>query len=131
VDFKAAFKEVYKTLPFTPDIGSIWAAPNKIWNNDFAWNKGPNDYHPAIVAEIKPCNTILRILPGTTSNHDGERCAYKVKLGKERKISYFLFALAMPYTKDNLLDLERGWSGVDELNKNQLIDYKSKIEICL
>jgi len=131
MDFKAALIEVYKNLPFTPDIGSIWAAQNRIWDNNFAWNKSSDDYHPAIVAEIKPCDTILTILPGTTSDHSGERCAYEVIHQKKKKISYFLFALAMPYTKDNLLDLERGWDGVNELDKSQLISFKSKIKICL
>ena len=131
MDFKSAFKEVFKKLPFAPVIGSIWAAPNRIWDNDFAWNKKSDDFHPAIVAEIKACNTIITILPGTTSNHDGEICAYKVDLQYNNKTSYFLFALAMPYTKEKLLDLDRGWNGINELNKNQLTNFKSKIKICL
>ena len=131
MDFKFAVKEIFKDLPIAPPVGSIWAAPNKIWDNAFARNQKPKNLHPAIVAEIKPCNTIITILPGTTRDHNNQRCAYEVNLQKAQKKSYFLFALAMPYSKDNLLTLRRGWDGIDDLNNDQLKRFNLKIEMCL
>jgi hypothetical protein len=131
VDLQSALMDVFPEMSIDPDVGSIWAAPNNIWNNEFAWNQRHQGYHPAIVAEKKSCNVLITILPGTTSKHDVGVCVYRVMLKPGMKTSYFLFNLAMPYVKDDLLKLERGWSGVDELTSTQLIDFQKKIEYCL
>jgi hypothetical protein len=36
----------------------------------------------------------------------------------------------MPYIIDDLLNLGRGWNGVDNLNEQQLKDFEWQIKIC-
>ncbi len=41
-DWKKILKSIY-----TPDIGSLWAVPNKIWDNGFASNKAGEELNCA------------------------------------------------------------------------------------
>ena len=61
--WKSILQDIY-----CPVIGSIWVAPNGIWDNHFAHNKDKDDFHPSVVGRVfdenlksatKPFNVLL------------------------------------------------------------------------
>lgn len=126
------WKKILKII-YTPDIGSLWAVPNKVWNNGFATNKAGDDMHPALLEKITPCKTITYIIPGTSKEYKQGSCVYKVKINPVDMngcVSHFLIKLSMPFTKENLMDLRQGWNGIDELSEKQLADFKMQLKFC-
>ena len=126
------WKKILMTI-YTPDIGSLWALPNKVWNNGFAHNKAGEDLHPVLVERIAPCKTITHIIPGTTKDYKQGSCVFKIKINPKDTAaitSFFLIKLSMPFTKDTLISLSQGWDGVDDLNETQLADFKMQLKFC-
>lgn len=74
-DWKQILYNVY-----TPDIGSIWVAPNGIWKNSFASNKPETEFHPSVVGKLSNCRTSCQIVPGTSKDYRKGACVFKVKL---------------------------------------------------
>ena len=127
-DWKQILFQIYE-----PEIGSIWAAPNRIWNNSFAANKSETDFHPSIVAKVSSCKTSCQIVPGTTKGYRKGSCVFKVKLNTTDltcPISYFLIDLWMTFSKSDLLTLKQGWDGIEDLNEEQLKAFKLQIKFC-
>jgi hypothetical protein len=127
----ANWKQVLFDL-YCPDVGSIWGAPNKIWENGFANGKPGDDLHPAIVEKNSPCNTITYIIPGTSKIHVGS-CIFRVLLNQNdiNKVnSYFLIKFSMPYSKSKINQLIQGWNNVINLNEEQLKDFKMQLKFC-
>lgn len=125
MDYRDILRRIYQ-----PEIGSIWKAPNNIWTNSFAKNKSKNDYHPSIVEKIRKDNISVQLVPGTTKNYQKGSCVFKVDLVGDGIFSYFLLKLSMPYIIEDLLNLGRGWNGIDGLNEEQTNDFKWQIKIC-
>ena len=46
-NWKSILQDIY-----CPVIGSIWVAPNGIWDNHFAHNKDKDDFHPSVVGRV-------------------------------------------------------------------------------
>lgn len=42
--WKSILQDIY-----CPVIGSLWDAPNGIWNHQFAKNTDKDDYHPSVI----------------------------------------------------------------------------------
>jgi hypothetical protein len=125
MDYRNILRRIYQ-----PEIGSIWKAPNIIWTNSFAKNKSQNDFHPSIVEKIRKDSISVQLAPGTTKEYQKGSCVFKADLIGDGTFSYFLLKLSMPYIIDDLLNLERGWNGVDNLNEQQLKDFEWQIKIC-
>lgn len=128
IDWKQKLFEIY-----TPEVGSIWRAPNNIWDNSFANNKQGTDYHPSIIGKVSDCKMIFNIVPGTSKDYKRGSCVYKVVLNSSDPncpISYFLIGLWMTYSKSDLAKLKRGWNGIDNLDEQQLRDFKMQIKFC-
>ncbi|MBS1631376.1 MAG: hypothetical protein JST10_02270 [Bacteroidetes bacterium] len=126
------WKQILKSI-YTPDVCSLWAVPNKIWNNGFASNKAGEDLHPALVEKVTPCKTITHIIPGTSKDYKQGSCVFKIKINQKNPASvtsYFLIKLSMPFTKDALVSLRHGWDGVDILNEKQIEDFKMQLKFC-
>jgi hypothetical protein len=118
---------------YTPDTGSIWAAPNGIWTNSFASNKPETDYHPSVVGKVSACKTSCQIVPGTSKDYRKGTCVFKIKLNTidpDCPLSYFLIDFWMTFSKSDLLTLKRGWNAIDNLNERQLKDFKLQIKHC-
>lgn len=118
---------------YSPEIGSIWAAPNEIWKNSFASNKAKLEYHPSIIGKVSSCNTNCQIIPGTSKDYKVGTCVFKVRLNSidpNFPLSYFLINLWMTFSKSDLLSLKQGWNGIENLNENQLNDFKQQIKFC-
>ena len=47
INWKSILKDIY-----CPTIGSLWVAPNGIWNNSFAHNKASEEFHPSVVGRV-------------------------------------------------------------------------------
>lgn len=127
-DWKKILHDIY-----TPEIGSIWGAPNGIWINSFASNKSDSNYHPSIVGKVSSCKSIFHLVPGTSKDYRKGSCVYKVKLNKSVAscpFSYFLIDLWMSYSKSELKKLKRGWNGINDLSNDQLKDFKLQIKFC-
>lgn len=117
---------------YCPEIGSIWAAPNMIWNNGFAKDKSGHDLHPALVEKNSPCNSITYIIPGTSKINLGS-CIFKTKLNPKdvnNPTSYFLIKLSMPYSRTKMTGLRQGWNDVYVLDQKQLDDFKLQLKFC-
>ena len=123
--------EYYEALRklYTPQVGSIWKAPNRIWTSGFASGSPKEAIHPSVVEKIYSGNITVSIAPGT-SKEKGGSCVYKVKLGDEERTTYFLIDLSMPYHVDDIKELKRGWNGVNELDDDQIQDFKRQIKFC-
>ena len=107
------WKEILQNV-YAPDVGSIWAAPNRIWNNGFAIGKKPTDLHPAIVEKNSACKTITYIIPGTSKVQEGS-CIYRTLLSPvnpNKTTSYFLIKLSMPYARAKIGELSQGWNDI-------------------
>ncbi|WP_298286829.1 hypothetical protein [uncultured Lutibacter sp.] len=115
---------------YQPEVGSIWKAPNNIWTSNFAKNKNPKDFHPSIVSKVKQDNVSVQLAPGTTKEYQKGSCVFKIDLKVNGKTSYFLLKLSMPFIIDDLLSLDRGWSGIDSLSEKQLQDFEWQNKMC-
>ncbi len=127
-DWKKILKSIY-----TPEVGTLWAVPNKVWNNGFASNKAGENLHPALVERVSPCKTITHIIPGTSKDYKQGSCVFNIKINQKDPTSitsYFLIKLSMPFTKDTLVSLRQGWNGVDVLNEKQIENFKMQLKFC-
>ncbi len=128
-DWKNILQEIYY-----PAIGSLWAAPNGIWNNDFAHNKDKNDVHPSVIGRVFDNNKKCWIIPGTSKEHSIGSNVYRVKINSsdpDCPYSHFLIKLRMTYNSKDILNLQRGWNGVENLNEQQTADLKLHIKFSL
>ena len=124
LNFAKAFVKLY-----TP-VGSIWQAPNGIWETGFAQNKNKGNFHPAIIEKIRPDNVTLQLAPGTSKSYNLGSCVFKAKLKKSKKTSYFLLKLSIPYFIDDVLKLKRGWDKTSKLDQTQIEELKMQIKFC-
>jgi hypothetical protein len=128
LDWKQILSNIY-----CPEIGSLWTAPNGIWNNSFASNKDKNDCHPTVIGKVNADNISCKIIPGTTKEYQKGSCVFRVKLKSDDydcPFSHFLIKLWMTYTNSDLLRLKRGWNGIDSLNESQVEGLKLQIKFC-
>ena len=126
------WKEILYNI-YTPQVGSIWAAPNRIWTNSFASNKSESDFHPSIVGKLSSCKTFCQIIPGTSKDYRKGSCVYKININNTEqsyRLSYFLIDLWMTFSNVDLLTLKHGWDGVEYLDDNQLNEFKQQIKFC-
>jgi hypothetical protein len=126
------WKQILSSI-YLPEIGSLWTAPNGIWNNSFASNKDKDDFHPTVVGKVNADKVSCRIIPGTTKEYQKGSCVYKVKLNPydpDCPTSNFLIKLWMTYNNSDLVKMQRGWNGVDSLNLTQIEDLKLQIKFC-
>lgn len=127
-DWKQILSNIY-----SPDIGSLWIAPNGIWKNSFAANKDKNDCHPTVVGKVNADNLSCRIIPGTTKEYQKGSSVFRVKINPADPNcphSNFLIKLWMTYNVSDLLKLDRGWNGVDSLDEDQIKELKLQIKFC-
>jgi hypothetical protein len=127
-DWKQILYEIY-----SPEIGSLWASSNKIWNNSFATNKEPTAHHPSVVGNLSSCKTNYKLVPGTSKNYRTGSCVFRLKLKPTEPnypISYFLIDLWMTLSKSDLLNQTQGWDGVFNLDSDQLKAFKMQIKFC-
>jgi len=118
---------------YSPEFGTIWAAPNGIWTNSFASNKSETDYHPSLVGKLSRCKTHCQIVPGTSKDYRKGSCVYKFTLNSTDSnypLSYFLIDLWMTYSNRDLLTLKQGWNGIEQLDEEQLKAFKQQIKFC-
>lgn len=117
---------------YTPEVGSLWVAPNEIWKNGFAANKSKDELHPTVVGKINNDNKTCRIIPGTSKEYQKGTCVYKVKLKNDDDCPYshFLLKLWMSYSVADLRTLNRGWNGVDRMNDEQVKGLIQQIKFC-
>ena len=127
MDYYAALKAIY-----TPESGSVWKAQNKIWRSGFAQDEGanPEDLHPLVVEKLLPDDVTTIVIPGTSKDYQKGSCVYKVDLGASGVITHFLILLSMPYPVSDLMDLERGWNGIDEFDKTQQSNFVRQLIFC-
>lgn len=124
-----SYLEVLREV-YIPAIGSIWKAPNRIWKTGFASNKTFDGLHPALVEKVSKDKIQVRIVPGTSKDYKKGSCVFIVDLNGYGRKSFFLLNLSMPILIEQLLELERGWNGIEELNEKQQADFLWKIKIC-
>lgn len=74
-NWKSILQDIY-----CPVIGSLWVAPNGIWNNQFARNKDKDDYHPSVIGRVYDQNTKCWIIPGTSKDYNKGRMSLNVRL---------------------------------------------------
>jgi hypothetical protein len=125
MNYKDVLKKIYR-----PETGSIWRAPNQIWSTDFAKNKDGDGLHPSVVEKLRDDGVSAQLAPGSSKDYNIGSCTFKAKIGSAEKTTYFLLKLSMPYIIEDLLSLDRGWSGVDSLTKAQLKDFEWQIKMC-
>ncbi|MDR0724978.1 MAG: hypothetical protein LBF59_03085 [Prevotellaceae bacterium] len=116
---------------YTPEIGSVWAVHNGIWNNLFASNKYSNDYHPAVVGKINEDKISCKIIPGTTKEYLKGTGVFKVRFNTynpDYQITHFLINLWMTISNKELFKMKRGWDGVEMLNETQIKGLKMQIK---
>lgn len=127
------WKKILQEL-YTPAIGSIWVAPNGIWNNQFAHNKADDDVHPSVVGRVFDENKHCWLIPGTSKDYNKGSNVFRVKLNQndpECPYSHFLIKLRMTYNSSDLTNLRRGWNGIDALSNQQTEEFKLQIKFCL
>ena len=118
--WKSILQDIY-----CPVIGSIWVAPNGIWNNHFAHNKDKDDFHPSVVG---------RVIPGTSKDYNKGTNVFRVKINPDDPdcpYSHFLIKLRMTYNSKDLTNLQRGWNGIDTLSDSQTEELKLQIKFSL
>ena len=125
MDYKALLRKIYM-----PEVGSIWKAPNNIWTTSFARNKDDKNYHPSIVERLRFDGVSVQLAPGTSKDYKVGSCVYQADLFNNGKTSYFLLKLSMPYVIESLLELDKGWNGIEYISNGDLDDFKWKIKIC-
>jgi hypothetical protein len=111
-----------------PGFGSIWRVPNKIWKS-FAREKEAENLHPGIISKEERNGFTFQLTPGT-SRKSGGRCVFKAYMNSQKKRSHFIIKLSVPITKTRLLELKRGWNGVDDLSFNDKNKFRIKIREC-
>jgi hypothetical protein len=129
IDWHEILKEIY-----SPPIGSLWVAPNGIWNNSFAHNKDKDDFHPSVIGRLFENNHRCWLIPGTSKDYKKGSDVFNVKIDPEDPdcpYSHFLIKLRMVYNSKDVLLLDRGWNGIDSLNEQQTKDLKLQIKFCL
>jgi len=114
---------------YSPSVGSLWKAPNRIWTTGFARNSNKDGLHPSIVERIRTDKISLSLTPGTTKNYKKGSCVYRINLNSRKK-TYFLLNLAMPYLMEDLIVLKKGWNNVRKLNNKQLESFLWQIKMC-
>ena len=110
--------------------GTIWRAPNRIWTTNFAKNKDGDDLHPSIIERLGNDTITAYLTPGSTKGYRQGSCVFKTRLNGNLRTSHFLLKLSMPYLITQMLDLEQGWSGVNELSSTQKNDLAWQVKIC-
>ena len=128
-NWKSILQDIY-----CPVIGSIWVAPNGIWNNHFAHNKDKDDFHPSVIGRVYDENKKCWIIPGTSKEYNKGTNVFKVKIDPENPdcpYSHFLIKLRRTYNSKDLPNLQRGWNGVDTLSDSQIEDLKLQIKFSL
>jgi hypothetical protein len=134
IDFKnSKWKNILRDI-YSPEIGSIWVAPNGIWNNSFAHNKDKDDIHPSVIGRVYDENRKCWLIPGTSKDYNKGTNVYRVKLDPndpECPYSHFLIKLRMTFNSKDLYNLQRGWNGIDTLSDEQIEDLKLQIKFCL
>ena len=125
MDYLNILKKIY-----TPEIGSIWKAPNKIWSTNFAKNKKLEDIHPSILERVRSDGVSVQLAPGTSKEYSIGSCIFKVKIGQTEKTTYFILNLSIPFIIDDLLNLDRCWNGIETLPKKDLDNLDWQIKIC-
>ena len=129
IDWHDILKQVY-----SPPIGSLWVAPNGIWNNSFAHNKDKDDFHPSVIGRIYDEGQKCWLIPGTSKEYNKGTNVFKVKIDTndpECPYTHFLIKLRMTYNSKDLPNLRRGWNGVDALSDSQIEDLKLQIKFSL
>lgn len=127
-DWKSVLLQIYR-----PPIGSLWVAPNGIWDNCFAHNKSKEGVHPSVVGRVfsdKRC----WLIPGTSKEYNKGSSVFRTKLDPTNvncPYSHFLIRLRMTYTSKDLINLKRGWNGIDSLDEKQTEDLKLQIKFSL
>ena len=134
IDLKlSSWKSILQDI-YCPVIGSIWVAPNGIWNNHFAHNKDKDDFHPSVIGRVYDENKKCWIIPGTSKEYNKGSNVFKVKIDPENPecpYSYFLIKLRMTYNSKDLPNLQRGWNGIDTLSDSQIEELKLQIKFSL
>ena len=105
-NWKSILQDIY-----CPVIGSIWVAPNGIWNNHFAHNKDKDDFHPSVIGRVYDENKKCWIIPGTSKEYNKGTNVFKVKIDPENPdcpYSHFLIKLRMTYNSKDLPNLQHG-----------------------
>lgn len=99
---------------------SVWAAPNKIWGEEFAHNKPDDDLHPSVVLELLNDEITCRVIPGTSKDYKkGRKCTYSIKLKSHWKDSFFLINKSITQLNEDVMQFHHGWGEVKELNDKQ------------
>lgn len=127
------WKQVLRTI-YSPPIGSIWTAPNAIWTNSFAHNKAGNDTHPSVVGRVFEKDRLCWVIPGTTKTYNKGSNVFRTKINPDNPDcpdTHFLIALRMTCTIEELLELKRGWNGIDDLRDSQVEELKLQIRFSL
>lgn len=128
-NWKSILRDIY-----CPVIGSIWVAPNGMWNNQFAHNKDKNDCHPSVIGRVYDQNTKCWIIPGTSKGYNKGSSVFKCKIDPndpDCPYSHFLIKLRMTYNSKDLPNLQRGWNGIETLSDSQIEDLKLQIKFSL
>lgn len=128
-NWKSILQDIY-----CPVIGSIWVAPNGMWNNQFAHNKDKNDCHPSVIGRVYDNNRKCWIIPGTSKGYNKGTNVFKVKIDPcdpECPYTHFLIKLRMTYNSKDLPNLQRGWKGIETLSDSQIEDLKLQIKFSL
>lgn len=128
-NWKSILQEIYY-----PSIGSLWSAPNKIWNNSFAYNKSKDDFHPSVVGRVYDDNKKCWIIPGTTKEYNKGSNVFRTKIDPSNPdcpYTHFLIKLRMTYNSKDISMLQRGWNGIDSLSDSQIDDLKLQIKFSL
>jgi len=119
---------VSNNFEIPPGFGSIWRVPNKIWNS-FAKDKAAEMLHPGVVSREDKNGLTFQLTPGT-SRKSGGRCVFKTNLNSQEVRSHFIIKLSIPISKTKLMELERGWNGVDDLSYNDKKELRIKTRVC-
>lgn len=129
INWKSILKDIY-----CPTIGSLWVAPNGIWNNSFAHNKASEEFHPSVVGRVYDDNTKCWVIPGTSKEYNKGSSVLRTKIAPDDPncpYSHFLIKLRMTYNSKDILSLQRGWNGIDSLSDTQVEELKLQIKFSL
>ncbi len=119
---------------YMPSLGSLWVAPNYIWNNGFASNKDPKGNHPSVVGYLIPKNKTCWLIPGSSKNYNRGSCVFKTIIKPNDPhcpITHFIIRLRMTYLAKDVWKLRKGWMGVEELSEKQIQELKLQMKFSL
>ena len=128
-DWKSILQEIY-----CPILGSLWVAPNGIWNNHFAHNKAKEDIHPSVIGRVYDEDKKCWLIPGTSKDYNKGANVFRTKIDPNDPncpYSHFLIKLRMIYNSKDLNNLQRGWNGIDTLSDSQTEELKMQIKFSL